>query len=93
MQTLEGLDDRALALDGGNLQILRWGSEQERVPLANLSPAKIERDDKRKLFGANEERVRIGFGAVITNIWVPLERQAEAEAFGAAVDAARESAS
>ena len=93
MQTLEGLDDRALALDGGNLQILRWGAEQERVPLANLAPAKIERDDKRKLFGANEERVRIGFGAVITNIWVPLERQAEVEAFGAAVDAARESAS
>jgi hypothetical protein len=48
MQMLEGLDDRALAIDG--------------------------------------------FGAVITNIWVPLERQAEAEAFGAAVDAAREAA-
>jgi len=89
---LEGLDDRALALDGGNLQVLRWGAEQERVPLVNLSPAEIVRDDKRKLFGANEERVRIGFGAVITNIWVPLERQAAAEAFAAAVDAARESA-
>lgn len=62
------------------------------MPLVKLSPAKIERDDKRKLFGADEERVRIGFGALITNIWVPLERQAEAEAFGAAVDAARESA-
>lgn len=92
MQTLEGLDDRALALDGDNLQILRWGSEQDRVPLAKLSPAKIERDDKRKLFGAGEERVRIGFGGLITNIWVPLERQAEVEAFGAAVDAAREAA-
>jgi len=91
MQMLEGLDDRALALDGSNLQILRWGSEQDRVPLASLSPAKIERDDKRKLFGADEERVRIGFGGLLTNIWVPLERQAEAEAFGAAVDAARES--
>jgi hypothetical protein len=90
MQTLEGLDDRGLALDGENLQILRWGSEQDRVPLASLSPAKIVRDDKRKLFGANEERVRIGFGGAITNIWVPLERQAEA--FGAAVDAAREAA-
>jgi hypothetical protein len=92
VETLEGLDDRALALDGSNLQILRWGAEQERVPLVNLSPAQIVRDDKRKLFGANEERVRIGFGAVITNIWLPLERQAEAEAFAAAVDAARESA-
>jgi len=90
MQTLEGLDDRALALDGDNLQILRWGSEQDRVPLASLSRAQIVRDDKRKLFGVDEERVRIGFGGLITNIWVPLERQAEVEAFGAAVDAARE---
>jgi hypothetical protein len=89
MAMLEGLDDRALALDGANLQILRWGAEQNRVPLANLEPAKIVRDDKKKLFGANEERVRIGFGAVITNIWIPLERQAEAEAFAAAVETAR----
>jgi hypothetical protein len=87
---LEGLDDRALALDGDNLQILRWGAEQNRVPLSNLEPAKIVRDDKKKLFGANEERVRIGFGAVITNIWLPLERQAEAETFAKAVEAARE---
>lgn len=89
MQMLEGLDDRALAIDGSNLQILRWGAEQDRVPLANLEPAKIVRDDKKKLFGADEERVRIGFGGVITNIWVPLERQAEAEAFAAAVETAR----
>jgi len=89
---LEGLDDRALALDGSNLQIMRWGSEQDRVPLVNLAPAKIERDDKRKLFGADEERVRLGFGGLVTNIWVPLARQAEAEAFAAAVDAAREAA-
>lgn len=90
METLEGLDDRALALDGNNLQILRWGAEQDRVPLASLEPAKIVRDDKKKLFGAGEERVRIGFGAAITNIWAPLERQGEVEAFAAAVDAARE---
>jgi hypothetical protein len=89
MQMLEGLDDRALAIDGDNLQILRWGAEQNRVPLASLEPAKIVRDDKKKLFGADEERVRIGFGAVITNIWVPLERQSEAEAFAAAVETAR----
>ena len=93
MQTLEGLDDRALAIDGNNLQILRWGAEQDRVPLSNLEPAKIVRDDKKKLFGANEERVRIGFGAVITNIWLPLERQGEAEGFATAVEAARGSAS
>ncbi len=89
MQILEGLDDRALAIDGSNLQVLRWGAEQDRVPLANLEPAKIVRDDKKKLFGANEERIRIGFGSAITNIWVPLERQAEAEAFAVAVDASR----
>ncbi len=89
MEMLEGLDDRALAIDGNNLQILRWGAEQNRVPLVNLEPAKIVRDDKKKLFGADEERVRIGFGAVITNIWVPVERQAEAEAFAAAVETAR----
>lgn len=59
MEMLEGLDDRALAIDGNNLQILRWGAEQN------------------------------GFGAVITNIWLSLERQSEAEAFAAAVDAAR----
>ncbi len=91
MEMLEGLDDRALALDGANLQILRWGAEQERVPLVNLEPAKLVRDDKKKLFGAGEERVRLSFGALITNIWLPAERQAEAEAFAAAVDAARES--
>lgn len=92
MEMLEGLDDRALAIDGNNLQILRWGAEQNRVPLVNLESAKIVRDDKKKLFGANEERIRIGFGAVITNIWVPSERQAEVESFAAAVDAAREAA-
>ena len=90
MEMLEGLDDRALAIDGNNLQILRWGAEQNRVPLVNLEPASIVRDDKKKLFGANEERVRIGFGAVITNIWVTLGRQGEAEAFAAAVEAARD---
>jgi hypothetical protein len=85
MEMLEGLDDRALALDGANLQILRWGAEQNRIPLVSLEPATIERDDKKKLFGAGEERVRIGFGPVITYIWLPLERQAEAEAFAAKV--------
>jgi hypothetical protein len=90
METIEGLHDRALALDGQNLQILRWGAEQERVPLANLQPAELVRDDNKKLFGKDEERLRLKFGAVITAIWVPLERQAEAEAFAAAVDRARE---
>jgi hypothetical protein len=90
METIEGLHDRALALDGQNLQILRWGTEQDRVPLVNLEAAELVRDDNRKLFGKDEERLRLKFGAVITAIWVPLERQAEAEAFAAAIDAARE---
>lgn len=89
MATLQGLDDRALAIDGTNLQVLRWGAEQERIPLASLSPAEIVRDDKKKLFGAGEERVRIGFGSAITNIWLPLEREPEAQAFAAEVEAAR----
>ena len=92
MQILEGLDDRALALDGASLQIMRWGSEQDRIPLAMLEPAEIVRDDKKKMFGAGEERIRLRFGAAITAIWVPLERRAEAEEFAAAVDAAREAA-
>lgn len=92
METIEGFDDRALALDGENLQILRWGAEQDRVPVANLEPAELVRDDKGKLLGKKVERVRLGFGALITNIWIPLERQAEAEAFAAAVDRARDSA-
>jgi hypothetical protein len=92
VQTLEGLDDRVLTIDGANLQILRWGAEQNRVPLANLEPAKVVRDDKKKLFGANEERVRIGFGSVMTTIRVPLERQADAERFAAAVESARNAA-
>ena len=91
MEMLEGLDDRALAIDGANLQILRWGAEENRVPLAGLEPAEVVRDDKKKLLGANEERVRLRFGGVMTAIWLPLERQAEAEAFAAKVDAARES--
>jgi 23S rRNA A2030 N6-methylase RlmJ len=90
MEILEGLDDRALALDGANLQILRWGAEENRVPLVNLEPSELVRNDKKKLFGANEERCRLRFGAVITAIWLPVERQAEAEAFAAKVDAARE---
>ena len=91
MEMLEGCDDRALAIDGDNLQILRWGAEQDRVPIVNLEPGEVVRDDKKKLFGANEERARLGFGRLITYIWVPLERQADAEAFAAAVEAARES--
>jgi len=93
MEMLEGCDDRAQAIDGSNLQILRWGAEQERVPLVNLTPSEVVRDDRKKLFGANEERVRLSFGGLITNIWLPLERQAEAEAFAAKVDAAREAES
>jgi hypothetical protein len=92
MERLEGLDDRALALDGDNLQVLRWGAEQNRFPVSGLEAGSLTRDDKKKLFGEDVQRVRVGFGAVATNIWVPLERQSEAEAFVASVDAARQRA-
>ena len=92
MEQLEGLDERALALDGDNLQVVRWGGEQHRFPVGQAEPGSITRDDKGKLFGEDEQRLRVGFGGLATNIWVPLADQARAEAFVAAVDAAREAA-
>lgn len=47
------------------------------------------RDDKKKMFGANEERWRLRFGAIVTAIWVEGDREQEARDFAAAVDAAR----
>jgi len=84
MQKLEGCDDRALVLDGNQLQALRWGAVQNQVPVSELSPGKVIRDDKGKMlgvFGKSEERVRVDFDRLVLAIWVPLERQAEAEAF------------
>jgi hypothetical protein len=40
------------------------------------------------LFGKKEERVRTEFDILTLAIWVPLERQNEAEEFVAAVNAA-----
>jgi hypothetical protein len=84
MQKLEGCDDRALVLDGNQLQALRWGGVQIQFPLTELSPGKVVRDDKGKtlgMFGKAEERVRVDFDRLPLAIWVPLERQAEAESF------------
>jgi hypothetical protein len=84
MQKLEGCDDRALVLDGNQLQVLRWGAVQNQYPLTELEAGEVVRDDKGKtlgLFGKHEDRVRVRFGSVATAIWVPLERQAEAESF------------
>jgi hypothetical protein len=84
MQKLEGCDDRALVLDGNQLQALRWGAVQNQVPVSELSPGQVIRDDKGKVlgvFGKPEERVRVDFDRLVLAIWVPLERQAEAEAF------------
>ena len=89
MQKLEGCDDRALVLDGNQLQVLRWGAVQNQYPITELETGEVVRDDKGKMlgvFGKPEERVRVRFGAVATAIWVPLERQAEAEAFVGDVD-------
>jgi hypothetical protein len=89
MQKLEGCDDRALVLDGNQLQVLRWGAVQNQYPITELESGEVVRDDKGKtlgVFGKLEERVRVRFGSVATAIWVPLERQAEAETFVADVD-------
>jgi len=91
MLKLEGTDDRALVLDGNQLQVLRWGGVQNQYPVTELVAGTVVRDDKGKtlgMFGKAEERVHVRFGAIATAIWVPLERQAEAEAFVAEVDAA-----
>jgi hypothetical protein len=91
MEKLEGCDDRAMILDGDHLEILRWGDVQHRMPVTSLEPGEVVRDDKGKtlgLFGNAEERARISFGNLAATIWVPLERQPEAEAFEAKVDGA-----
>jgi hypothetical protein len=69
---------------------------QTQFPVSELTPGKIVRDDKGKtlgLFGKAEERVRVDFDRLPLAIWVPLERQAEAEAFVAEANDAIESAS
>jgi hypothetical protein len=95
MQKLEGTDDRALVLDGNQIQVLRWGAVQNQYPITELEPGEVVRDDKGKtlgVFGKAEERVRVRFGSVATVIWVPLERQAEADAFVADANRAIEGA-
>jgi hypothetical protein len=95
MEKIEGCDDRALVLDGNQLQALRWGAVQTQVPVTELSPGQIVRDDKGKMlgvFGKPEDRVRIDFNRVALAIWVPLERQSEAESFVADVNKAIEAA-
>ena len=93
MQKIEGCDERALVLDGNQLQALRWGGVQAQVPVSELTPGKVLRDDKGKMlgvFGKHEDRVRIDFDRLDLAIWIPLERQAEAESFVADVNKATE---
>jgi hypothetical protein len=90
MRKLEGCDDRALVLEDHHLAALRWGSEEARFPLSELTPGSVVRHDKGKalgLFGKKEERVRTDFDRLQLAVWVPLERQAEAERFVAEVNA------
>jgi hypothetical protein len=89
VERLEGLDDRALVLEEGWLSVLRWGSTQNRIPISELGETEIVRDDKKKLIGKGEERVRVRFGPVATAIWVPVADEERAREFAAAVDAAR----
>ena len=93
MEKIEGCDDRALLLTDTHLQALRWGGEVEggNVPLTELTPGKVVRDDKGKLlgvFGKPEDRVRIDFDRLLLTIWVPLADQAKAEVFVEKVNAA-----
>lgn len=91
MQELEGCDDRALVLDGNQLQALRWGGVQNQFPVSELTPGKVVRDDKGKtlgMFGKAEERVRVDFDRLALATWVPLDRQDEAESFVADVNKA-----
>jgi len=93
MKKIEGCDDRALILDGNQLQALRWGGVEAQVPVSELSPGQVLRDDKGKMlgvFGKAEDRVRIDFDRLDLAISAPLERQAEAESFVAEVNRAAE---
>jgi hypothetical protein len=89
VERLDGLDERSLVLDDGWLDVLRWGSSENRFPVAQLGETEIVRDDKKKLFGKGEERIRIRFGAVATAIWLPASEEPAARRFAEAVDAAR----
>jgi hypothetical protein len=89
MRKLDGCDDRALVLEDHHIAALRWGAEEHRYPLSELTPGSVVRHDKGKvlgMFGKREERVRTEFDVLTLAVWVPLERQGEAEAFVAAVN-------
>lgn len=89
MLKLDGCDDRALVLEDNHLAAMRWGSEEARCPLSEVSPGKVVRADKGKMlgvFGKKEERVRTDFDRIDLTIWVPLERQDEAKKFVAEVN-------
>jgi hypothetical protein len=95
MEKLDGCDDRALVLEDTHLSALRWGSETARFPLSEISEGKVIRHDKGKalgVFGKKEERVRTDFDRLDLAVWVPLERQSEAEDFVAKVNAASSAA-
>jgi hypothetical protein len=90
MRKLDGCDDRALVLEDHHIAALRWGAEEQRYPLSELTPGTVVRHDKGKMlgvFGKREERVRTEFDVLPLAVWVPLARQAEAEDFVAAVNA------
>jgi hypothetical protein len=91
MLKLDGCDDRALVLEDHHLSALRWGAEESRFALSELTPGSVVRHDKGKMlgvFGKKEERVRTDFDRLSLAVWVPLDRQSEAERFVAEVNAA-----
>jgi hypothetical protein len=95
MRKLDGCDDRTLVLEENHLSALRWGNEEHRYPLSELTPGTVVRHDKGKalgVFGKKEERVRTDFDRLTLAVWVPLAEQGEAEDFVAEVNSAIERA-
>jgi hypothetical protein len=90
LHRLDGLHDRALILDDGWLDCLRFGKSQHRFHVSDLGPTEVVRDDRKKrLSRKDEKRIRVRFGGIATAIWVHASEEDAARAFAAAVDAAR----
>ena len=49
MQKLEGCDDRAMVLDGNQLQVLRYGTLENQYPITEVGRGDVTRDDKGRL--------------------------------------------
>ena len=90
VERLDGLHDRALVLEDGWLDCLRFGKSQARYRMSDLGPTEVVRDDRKKRLSRHDEkRIRVRFGGIDTAIWVLAEEEEAARRFADAVDAAR----